>query len=90
MARTTVTITLKPEVHDAAKEVFPNLSGAINEMLEIALVEKKPEAKQTIDWIKKNQILEQNYNTQRKTLQDKLDKLKQQAIRVRESTGIPA
>jgi hypothetical protein len=48
MAKITTTITLNAEIHTLAKEMFPNLSGTINELLGAAIASAQPEAKHVL------------------------------------------
>lgn len=74
MPKVTTTICLDVDVYNAAREIYENLSGAINTLLSQALVEKKPEAKETLDWVKKTQDLEQKYAKLRKKYDKRLEK----------------
>lgn len=74
MPKITTTICLDYEVWRTAREIFPNISGAVNELLSAAVIEKKPEAKNLMDLTQKITILEEKYGKLKRKYEKRAEK----------------
>lgn len=74
MAKVTVNICLDPDVWMAAREHYGNLSGAVNDFLKEGLIERNPKAKETLDWNRKCQLMQEKYDKLKKKVEKKADK----------------
>lgn len=84
MVKITRHVSLDREVYDMATQVFPNVSGTLNEILKAMLIDKKPEARELFDIMQMNMKLKE----EQQKLNKEIDMLKKEAEKIKEKDKI--